>query len=729
MKPSRTRPAPHATRGLSRLNAMAHDLRLYSTPSQDSQNPLLGWGKRYLMCSPDHFDVTYSINPWMDTRTPVDKTLARRQWEQIVGALQEAGATVEVIAQEKGLPDMVFVANAGLAVGDTFIPARMHHKERRGETTYFTHWFEDRGYKIHTLPEGIFQEGIGDALPFAGTLVSGWWTRSSPESCEALGKAAGASVLPIEICNPRFYHIDLSFCPLDSKHAILAPSAWSKDAFHALKSLVPEPLVLTPGETETFCANSIVVDRTIIMPACPVRVRHQLEAWGFEPIVIPVTEFIKAGGGIRCLTLPLDVPQETLREESALPVITHKTEKAEEDTAALEEEFSAHNYHPLPIVIARAAGSWVYDPEGHPYLDMLSAYSALNFGHRHPRLIAAAERQLSRVTLTSRAFMNDQLGPFCRDLTVLCDKDLALCMNTGAEAVETAIKSARKWGYMVKGVEQNEAKIVVCEGNFHGRTTTIVGFSSDPAARNGFGPFTPGFLSVPYGDTEALKYALDIKNVVAFLVEPIQGEAGVVIPPAGYLQKAAEMCRERNVLLLADEIQSGLGRTGYTFACDYEGVQPDVYILGKALGGGIMPLSAVVASNEVLGVFHPGEHGSTFGGNPLACALGREVISLLNEGEVQERSARLGEWLLSRLKEASLPGVTALRGRGLWLALDIDPEMASARSVCERLLKEGALAKETHERTVRLAPPLIVSKTDLEWALSALERSLHFFAG
>jgi ornithine--oxo-acid transaminase len=386
---------------------------------------------------------------------------------------------------------------------------------------------------------------------------------------------------------------------------------------------------------------------------------------------------------------------------------------------ALAEEHAAHNYHPLPVVIAEGDGVWVTDVEGERYLDMLSAYSALNFGHRHPRLVEAAHRQLDRLTLTSRAFHNDTFPIFCRDLAALAGKDMVLTMNTGAEAVETAIKTARRWGYDVKGVAPDRAKIVVADGNFHGRTVTIVSFSSDPSARDGFGPFTPGFEIVPYGDIDALRAAID-EDTVAFLVEPIQGEAGVIIPPDGYLREARELCSERHVLLMADEIQSGLGRTGTTFAVEHEGVVPDVYVLGKALGGGIMPLSAVVADRDVLGVFRPGEHGSTFGGNPLACAIGIEVIAMLREGTYQRASAELGAWLLYQLRDANIPQVAELRGRGLWIGIDLRPSAGDARSACERLKDRGVLAKDTHERTIRFAPPLTVTREELGWALERI---------
>jgi ornithine--oxo-acid transaminase len=386
---------------------------------------------------------------------------------------------------------------------------------------------------------------------------------------------------------------------------------------------------------------------------------------------------------------------------------------------ALAERYAAHNYHPLPVVIAEGQGAWVTDVEGRRYLDMLAAYSALNFGHRHPRLVAAAKEQLDKLTLTSRAFHNDTFGPFCKALAELCAKDMVLTMNSGAEAVETAIKTARRWGYDVKGAAPGRAKILVAGGNFHGRTVTIVSFSSDRSAYTGFEPLTPGFEIVPYGDVDALATAID-EDTVAFLVEPIQGEAGVIVPPDGYLRAARDLCTEHDVLLMADEIQSGLGRTGTTFACEHEGVVPDVYILGKALGGGIVPLSAVVANRDILGLFRPGEHGSTFGGNALACAIGLEVIELLKTGEYQRRSAELGDWLMGSLREAAVPTITEIRGRGLWLGLELTPDAGAARTACEQLMDRGVLAKDTHETTIRLAPPLVVEKTDLEWALERI---------
>jgi ornithine--oxo-acid transaminase len=378
----------------------------------------------------------------------------------------------------------------------------------------------------------------------------------------------------------------------------------------------------------------------------------------------------------------------------------------------------AHNYHPLPVVIAEAEGAWVTDVDGRRYLDLLAAYSAINFGHRHPRLVAAAQRQLERVTLVSRAFEHDQFGPFCAELAALAGMQMVLPMNTGAEAVETAIKTARKWGYEVKGVPAGEAVIVAFGGNFHGRTTTIISFSTDDDARASFGPYTPGFTVVPYGDLDALAAAVD-DRVVGVLVEPIQGEAGVLVPPPGFLAGVREICSARGALMIADEIQSGLGRTGTTFACEHEDVVPDMYLLGKALGGGIVPVSAVVSSAEILGVFRPGQHGSTFGGNALACAVGREVIAMLATGEFQERSAKLGAHMHDRLSALPRSAVRDVRGRGLWAGVEF--ASLSGREACERLAERGILAKDTHGTTIRLAPPLVITEEDLDRALDCVD--------
>lgn len=389
----------------------------------------------------------------------------------------------------------------------------------------------------------------------------------------------------------------------------------------------------------------------------------------------------------------------------------------------LVEEHSAHNYHPLPVVVAEAKGAWVTDVEGRRYLDCLAGYSALNFGHGHPALVAAAHRQLDRVTLTSRAFGNDQLGPFCAELSELLGKQMVLPMNTGAEAVESGLKVARKWGYEVKGVPEDRARIVVAAGGFHGRTISIVSFSTDPDARGGFGPFTPGFDVVPYGDAEALREAVT-PETVAVLIEPVQGEAGVIVPPPGYLAAVREICDEAGVLFVADEVQSGLGRTGHLLATRASGVDADVYLLGKALGGGIMPLSAVVADAGVLGVLRPGQHGSTFGGNPLACAVGRSVLELLADGALLARARDLGEALHGLLAPLVGRGVVAVRTAGLWAGIDVDPRLGTGRDVSEALMERGVLVKDTHGSTVRLSPPLVITEEELALAVDALADAL-----
>ncbi|MEU2440378.1 ornithine--oxo-acid transaminase [Streptomyces rubradiris] len=397
--------------------------------------------------------------------------------------------------------------------------------------------------------------------------------------------------------------------------------------------------------------------------------------------------------------------------------------RTSEQLIRAEEPVLAHNYHPLPVVVARAEGSWVEDVEGNRYLDMLAGYSALNFGHRHPALVEAAHRQLDRLTLTSRAFHNDRLAEFAERLAELTGMDMVLPMNTGAEAVESGIKVARKWAYDVKGVPDGRATIVVAAENFHGRTTTIVGFSTDETARAGFGPFTPGFRVVPYNDLAALEAAVD-DTTAAVLIEPVQGEAGVIVPDDGYLAGVRELTRREGCLFVADEIQSGLGRTGRTLAVEHEDVVPDVLLLGKALGGGIVPVSAVVARREVLGVLRPGEHGSTFGGNPLAAAVGTAVVELLETGEFQRRAAELGVLLRDGLTDLVGRGVSGFRARGLWAGVDVDPALGTGREISERLMREGVLVKDTHGSTIRLAPPLTITAEELRSALGALEKVL-----
>lgn len=386
---------------------------------------------------------------------------------------------------------------------------------------------------------------------------------------------------------------------------------------------------------------------------------------------------------------------------------------------AVEDHYAAHNYSPLPVVAVSADGAWITDVEGRRYLDCLAAYSAVNFGHRNPEVIATAHAQLDAVTLVSRAFHSDKLGPFCQALAELCGKDMVLPMNSGAEAVESGIKVARKWGTDVKGVPVDQSNIIVARNNFHGRTTTIISFSDDETARRGFGPYTPGFRAVPFGDSAAMAEAID-EHTVAVLLEPIQGEAGVVVPPDDYLPRVRALCSERNVLMIADEIQAGLARTGRTFACDHWGVVPDVYLLGKALGGGVVPLSAVVADRDVLGVLHPGEHGSTFGGNPLAAAIGSTVVAMLGRGEYQSRSTELGGQLHGRLRGLIGHGVVAVRGMGLWAGVDIDPALGTGKQISLALADRGVLVKDTQGSTLRFAPPLVITSSEIDWAVDRL---------
>jgi ornithine--oxo-acid transaminase len=386
----------------------------------------------------------------------------------------------------------------------------------------------------------------------------------------------------------------------------------------------------------------------------------------------------------------------------------------------LDEQYSAHNYHPLDVVIEKAEGVWVYDVDGRKYLDCLAAYSAVNQGHCHPAILDAAINQMHKVTLTSRAFRNDQMGPFLQELCQLTGYEMALPMNTGAEAVETAVKAARKWAYEVKGVAENQADIIVCTGNFHGRTTTIISFSSEPSYKQNFGPFTPGFTIIPYGDLAALQAAIT-PNTAAFLVEPIQGEGGVVMPPAGFLKAAYDLCQEHNVLFIADEIQTGFGRTGKLFACHHEDVKADMTIIGKALSGGFYPVSAVLADKPILGLFHPGDHGSTFGGNPLAAAIARAALSVLVEEKLVQRSAELGAYFKGRLERLESPYIHEVRGKGLFIGVELNTK---ARRFCESLQERGILCKETHENVIRFAPPLVISKDEIDWAMEHIEAVL-----
>ena len=401
---------------------------------------------------------------------------------------------------------------------------------------------------------------------------------------------------------------------------------------------------------------------------------------------------------------------------NSVSVTTTKTHDVIEQT----QKYGAHNYHPLPIVIAKAEGVWVESPEGNRYMDMLSAYSALNQGHRHPKIIQALKEQADKVTLTSRAFHSDQLGPWYEKVCKLTNKNMVLPMNTGAEAVETALKTARRWGYDVKGIAENQAEIIACTGNFHGRTMGAVSLSSDPEYKRGFGPLLPGIKLIPYGDLEALKAAIT-SNTAAFLIEPIKGEAGIIIPEKGFLKAALELCKENNVLFIADEIQSGLGRTGKMFACDWEDVNPDMLILGKALGGGVFPISCVVANSDILSVFNPGSHGSTFGGNPLACAVSIAALEVIEDEKLANRSLEIGEYFLEQLKTINNPIIKEVRGRGLFIGVQLTEE---ARPYCEQLKDEGLLCKETHDTVIRFAPPLIITKEEIDWAMEKIKKVL-----
>lgn len=406
-----------------------------------------------------------------------------------------------------------------------------------------------------------------------------------------------------------------------------------------------------------------------------------------------------------------------LGDKTNVPTDGQSAKMSSQKYIDLEDNYGAHNYLPLDVVIDRGEGVWVFDVDGNKYLDCLSAYSAVSQGHSHPAIRQAAVKQMNRVTLTSRAFRNDQMGPFLEELCQLTGYDMALPMNTGAEAVETAIKAARKWGYTVKGVPKDQAEIIVCEGNFHGRTTTIVGFSSEETYRKDFGPFTPGFVLIPFGDTEALESAIT-PNTVAFLFEPIQGEGGVIIPPDGYLKKTADICAHHNVLLVADEIQTGLGRTGRLLACEHEGVRPDMVILGKALSGGFYPVSAVVADKAIMSLFEPGDHGSTFGGNPLGAAIGRAALKVLVDEELAARSEKLGAYFKGRLERIESDHIKEVRGKGLFIGVELH---VPARRFCEALRERGILCKETHENVIRFAPPLVINKEEIDWIISQVE--------
>ncbi|MHA7861671.1 ornithine--oxo-acid transaminase [Tessaracoccus sp. Y36] len=673
--------------------------------------------RRYLMCRPEHFTVTYAINPWMEPGRPTDTARAIAQWQKLHDLYLSLGHEVELIEPVPGYPDMVYTANGGFLIdGRAYLPKCLF-EERAGEAPAFAEWFRTHGFD--TVEPTEVNEGEGDFLLVGNTILAGTGFRSTDDSHREVGAIFGRDVVSLNLIDARYYHLDTAIAVLDpvqgTEHGAPARAtiAYQPGAFDAasraiLEDRYPDAIRVSDEDGAVFGLNCVSDGYNVVIAPGAEDFANQLRARGYNPIPLDLSELLLGGGGIKCCTLEL--------RGSHMATAGPHPEGAEAHVA--------HNYHPLPVTIASAEGVWMTDVDGRRYLDLLAAYSAVNFGHRHPALVDAATRQLERVTLTSRAFMTDRLEPFAEALARLCGKDMVLPMNTGAEAVETGIKVARAWGYRVKGIPADKARIIVAAGNFHGRTTTIISFSDDPVAHNDFGPFTPGFDEVPYGDADAIAAAIT-EETAAVLIEPIQGEAGVIIPPRGYLRRIREICDERNVLFIADEIQSGLGRVGETFACDREGVAPDLYLLGKALGGGILPVSAVVGDRAVLGVLRPGEHGSTFGGNPLAAAVGLRVVEMLETGEFQERARRLGEHLAQGLGRLLGHGVTAIRVAGLWAGVDIDPPLGTGREISEKLMARGVLVKDTHGQTIRIAPPLVIGETEIDWALEQLRLVLE----
>jgi ornithine--oxo-acid transaminase len=654
-----------------------------------------------LMCRPDHFTVSYRINPWMHPEDPTDTSSAVRQWTVLYQTYLDLGFDVRLIDPIDGLNDMVYAANGGFVLDGIAYGARFTHPQRQPEGPAYMEWFRANGLEVRAPLE--VNEGEGDFLLVGDVILAGTGFRTATASHHEVATTFGREVVSLTLINPSFYHLDTAIAVLDDENIAYLPSAFDAASLAVLRIRFPDAIIVTEQDAAVLGLNSFSDGYNVVIASRAKDFERQLRERGYNPIGVDLSELLLGGGGVKCCTLEL----------RGLPEVS--------PSAAIERENEhlTHNYHPLPVVVASAEGAWVTDITGRRYLDCLAAYSAVNFGHRHPALVAAAKAQLDRVTLTSRAFHNDRLGPFAEALASLAGKDLVLPMNTGAEAVESAIKVARAWGYRVKGVKRDRATIIVADGNFHGRTTTIVSFSDDEQARADFGPYTPGFVRVPFGDADALEAAIDA-HTVAVLLEPIQGEAGIIVPPADYLPRVREITARDRVLFIADEIQSGLGRTGWTFACDRVGVVPDLYLLGKALGGGIVPVSAVVGDRDVLGVLRPGEHGSTFGGNPLAAAVGIAVIELLRTGEPQRRARELGTRLHSRLGALVGHGVSEVRGAGLWAGVDIDPALASGRRVCELLMDRGVLAKDTHGSTIRFAPPLVVTEHELDWAVDQL---------
>jgi ornithine--oxo-acid transaminase len=621
-----------------------------------------------------------------------------------------------------GSPDMVFTANAGLAREGVVALSSFYHPERQGEEPHFRAWFREAGYAVVDLPRETPFEGEGDALfsVDGSRLWVGYGPRTIEASHDALQQLWGIEVTSLHLVDPRFYHLDTCFAPLEDGAVLYYSSAFDEASLEKIEAFYPAERRISVREEDAlaFACNAVNMGKTIVLNRISVELEQTLRGRGFHVIQVRLDEFLKAGGAAKCLVMKLTpgMHRKFEKRETA-----ERGERMDTKLIAMEEQYGAHNYHPLDVVIERAQGAWVTDVNGRRYLDFLAAYSAVNQGHCHPEILRAMVEQAQKVTLTSRAFRNDQLPLLLKDLHELTGFEMALPMNSGAEAVETALKAARKWGETVKGIEANRTEIIVCTNNFHGRTISIVGFSTDAQYRSGFGPFPAGFKHVPFGDAEALRRAIT-PHTAAFLVEPIQGEAGVIVPPVGYLRAVAAICKEHNVLLIADEIQSGLGRTGKLFAYMHDGITPDVLIAGKALSGGFYPVSAVMSSAEVLGVFRPGDHGSTFGGNPLACAVARAALRVVVEEKLAERSAELGAAALARLRKMSSKNVVEVRGRGLWIAIELN---VAARPMCEALRDRGVLCKETHDTVIRIAPPLMISREDLDWGLEQIERVIE----
>ncbi len=674
-----------------------------------------------LMCAPKLYEVSYVINPWMKGNLGnSSRRRALQQWEDLYTALSGL-ADIFLVEPMAGSPDMVFTANAGLARDGVVAISSFYHPERQGEEPHFREWFRTAGYAVVDLPRDTPFEGEGDALFSAdgSRLWAGHGTRTLEASHGALQRLWDVEVVSLRLIDPRFYHLDTCFAPLEDGSLLYYPPAFDDESLKKIEAVYPAEKRIAVSEEDAlaFACNAVNLGKTVVMNCISAELEQELRGRGFEVIQVRLDEFLKAGGAAKCLVMKL-TPEIHAKKEACDEVGAGGS--VETRLIAMEDQYGAHNYHPLDVVIERAQGAWVTDVNGRRYLDFLAAYSAVNQGHCHPKILAAMLEQAQKVTLTSRAFRNDQLPLLLRDLHELTGFEMALPMNSGAEAVETALKAARKWGETVKGVAKDRTEIIVCANNFHGRTISIVGFSTDAQYRAGFGPFPAGFKHVPFGDAEALRQVIT-PETVAFLVEPIQGEAGVIVPPEGYLRAVAEICEENNVLLIADEIQSGLGRTGRLFAYMHDGITPDVVIAGKALSGGFYPVSAVLSSREVLGVFRPGDHGSTFGGNPLACAVARAALRVIVDERLAERSAELGAYTLARLKKICSEKVREVRGRGLWLAVELN---VPARPICEALRDRGVLCKETHDTVIRIAPPLVIRREDLDWGLDQIEQVL-----